>query len=359
MVSSKPKFYLLGALFCLLAALLLASSPVNADTPTTSGDSEDVIVDESEVGDGDVESVGMEDDGLLHVRARYPVLDQGDRGTDVKALQYLLRYRGFDPGSIDGVFGSGTRSKVIAFQNSRNLSPDGVVGPNTWQALFVTVRDSSPISDAVRAVQMLLNEKRFAGLSVDGDFGPATLSAVKSFQNDVSLGADGVVGANTWLNLVWHYERPAIGSSTNLCSHAQYSEQWGTGSMVGSLQRAGQLFAGQSAGRIHVRDISLEHGGDIAGHASHELGLDVDLRPIRTDRNQCSYGTQWNYSTYDRAKTRELIRDLIDGGNVRLIFFNDPVLVSEFSKVQSYPNHDDHLHVRYCEPGHSNASYRC
>lgn len=66
-----------------------------------------------------------------------PVLRIGSSGASVRELQTLLRNAGFDPGPIDGIFGSRTQSAVIAFQRSRGLTPDGVVGAATWTALGV------------------------------------------------------------------------------------------------------------------------------------------------------------------------------------------------------------------------------
>lgn len=69
------------------------------------------------------------------------VLRQGSRGQDVVTLQYLLnvisQYNTDVPAPAqDGIFGSGTRQSVIAFQRSAGLSPDGIVGAQTWQALY-------------------------------------------------------------------------------------------------------------------------------------------------------------------------------------------------------------------------------
>ena len=42
---------------------------------------------------------------------------------------------GFRTGGLDGVFGSQTRNAVIAYQRSRGLTADGIVGCNTWLSL--------------------------------------------------------------------------------------------------------------------------------------------------------------------------------------------------------------------------------
>ncbi|ADY57486.1 Peptidoglycan-binding domain 1 protein [Syntrophobotulus glycolicus DSM 8271] len=64
-----------------------------------------------------------------------PTLRRGSRGSSVRTLQTRLNNQGFNPGPIDGIFGSRTQAAVIAFQNSRCLSPDGIVGRKTWAAL--------------------------------------------------------------------------------------------------------------------------------------------------------------------------------------------------------------------------------
>lgn len=72
----------------------------------------------------------------------------------------------------------------------------------------VTVKKANPYSvparnvkkgqtgNAVRWVQWELNESG-ARLTVDGDFGPKTLAAVRAFQKSKKLAVDGIVGAKT------------------------------------------------------------------------------------------------------------------------------------------------------------------
>lgn len=69
------------------------------------------------------------------------VLQQGSRGQDVVTLQYLLNvvsqfYPQVPAPTQDGIFGSGTRQSVIAFQQAAGLTADGIVGPLTWQSLY-------------------------------------------------------------------------------------------------------------------------------------------------------------------------------------------------------------------------------
>ncbi len=63
------------------------------------------------------------------------VLRQGSRGSDVKEVQRRLKQWGYYTGSVDGVFGTGTRSAVISFQKKNGLTADGVVGKATYKAL--------------------------------------------------------------------------------------------------------------------------------------------------------------------------------------------------------------------------------
>ena len=66
------------------------------------------------------------------------ILKQGSSGGEVKEVQRRLKLWGYYNGSVDGVFGAGTRKAVIAFQKKNGLTADGVVGKSTYKALGMT-----------------------------------------------------------------------------------------------------------------------------------------------------------------------------------------------------------------------------
>lgn len=292
--------------------------------------------------------------------AFYPTQRSGNRGVDVLAIQYLLQHHG-QPVSADGVFGPGTDTAVRAFQSARGLGADGIVGPQTWGALGVTLRSGST-GQAVRALQVQLNKKRRLTLAVNGTFDTPTRDAVIAFQTHAGIGADGIAGPITWTNLAWHYAYPDL---TNFCDQNPdgngTAANWATGAGIGQIEAAAAQFATLGRGQLPYGDAGFEHGGAIPGHSSHRMGLDIDVWPIRTDSGQCTAGRiTWQSSTYDRAATRTLINMIraTAPGHVRFIFFNDPVLISE-GLTTAETNHDNHLHVRFCERVHPSSTYTC
>ncbi|MGA7936048.1 MAG: peptidoglycan-binding domain-containing protein [Kovacikia sp.] len=72
--------------------------------------------------------------GHRHTGSYIGGLALGSEGPGVAAVQQRLTNIGF-PVRVDGVFGYETDDAVRAFQASNGLTPDGVVGPATAQAL--------------------------------------------------------------------------------------------------------------------------------------------------------------------------------------------------------------------------------
>lgn len=65
-----------------------------------------------------------------------PVIRKQSKGTYVKVAQLLLNEKGYNCGTVDGVFGNKTENAAIAFQKKKGLNPDGIIGAKTWPVLF-------------------------------------------------------------------------------------------------------------------------------------------------------------------------------------------------------------------------------
>jgi hypothetical protein len=64
-----------------------------------------------------------------------PTLRRGDEGEAVVVLQTILRNKAGGGIVVDGRFGPNTERKVRLLQKFFKLTPDGVVGPKTWDVL--------------------------------------------------------------------------------------------------------------------------------------------------------------------------------------------------------------------------------
>jgi peptidoglycan hydrolase-like protein with peptidoglycan-binding domain len=125
----------------------------------------------------------------------------GTTSVVVATLQYLLRHHGADV-EADAEFGPQTEAAVRDFQRTRGLPVDGVVGRQTWLALFVTVKRGDR-GEAVSAVQhRLASDDFYQDGEIDGVFDARVEAAVRDFQRANDLPEDGIVGQGTWVALV-------------------------------------------------------------------------------------------------------------------------------------------------------------
>lgn len=118
------------------------------------------------------------------------LLKKNSTGKEVKIVQYLIGYT-----SKLGTFTSTLESKIITFQKEQGLTPDGIVGNDTYYALGAAapiLKKKKGKTNPNRAWQT------FLGIEVDGVFGEDTLAKTKEFQKEKGLEADGEVGPKTW-----------------------------------------------------------------------------------------------------------------------------------------------------------------
>jgi N-acetyl-anhydromuramyl-L-alanine amidase AmpD len=105
-------------------------------------------------------------------------------------------------------------------------------GPDLDFTSYPTLRSGST-GPQVAALQYLLTRNGHDAGAADGDFGPLTEAAVRSFQTARGLSVDGVAGQRSWTALLSAGTRPALG-------------QGSTGESVSRLQRALTAALGRS-----------------------------------------------------------------------------------------------------------------
>lgn len=144
----------------------------------------------------------------------------GDKGDDVRALQLLLNYV-----PTDGDFTEAFEAYVKVFQESHQLTVDGVIGEATKQVILSALPTVSTSRNRksiyAKVVQLLV------GCDADGIFGIKTKTAVTAFQTANSLTPDGIVGKNTWRVLLGAAEE-VISSGENIQppNFKQYDKRW-------------------------------------------------------------------------------------------------------------------------------------
>jgi peptidoglycan hydrolase-like protein with peptidoglycan-binding domain len=133
----------------------------------------------------------------------------GDKGDEVADVQRRLAALGYDLGApqADGRFGLRTQEAVKRFQADRRLSLTGTVDESTWRRMVddtyqlgaraLYLRSPFFHGGDVRQLQLWLNAIGFRAEPVDGIFGPSTEKAVREFQDNSGLIADGIVGHST------------------------------------------------------------------------------------------------------------------------------------------------------------------
>ena len=101
------------------------------------------------------------------------VLQNGSRGPLVSFLQLTLKSLNLYDGTIDGIFGINTANAVKNFQTNNNITSDGIVGNNTWNALLphTQVPTTIPYTYNILTLNLksLLNKYNFITAGSIGD----------------------------------------------------------------------------------------------------------------------------------------------------------------------------------------------
>ena len=84
----------------------------------------------------------------------------GSRGEEVRQIQKKLKNLGFYNGAVDGVYGTGTKNAVTAFQKSCGITADGIAGPTTLLYLGLSSSSGYNSSDVWLLAKLIAAEAR-------------------------------------------------------------------------------------------------------------------------------------------------------------------------------------------------------
>ncbi len=115
----------------------------------------------------------------------------------LKAIQTELDALGFDPGPADGLRGTRTTQAVRAFQQQLNAEGSGQINANLLRQLRQTRAQQQQRNEPadIRSLQASLTVLGFQPGGVDGQLGPTTRAAIRAFQQQHGLAADGQANA--------------------------------------------------------------------------------------------------------------------------------------------------------------------
>ena len=180
----------------------------------------DAIYSQNAIKAGQSVSSGTTNSGSGSGSGTYSILREGDSGEAVRQLQQALKNLGYYSGTVDGNYGSGTVDAVKLFQQMNGLRVDGKAGEATQRALYGTsakVNDTTlrvgDEGDAVTNLQYALYELGYYDGQINGIYSSLVSEAVKAFQSNNGLKADGVAGKDT-LQKLYSSSAKAAGASS-------------------------------------------------------------------------------------------------------------------------------------------------
>ena len=187
------------------------------------------------------------------------VIALGARGWDVSELQFLMAWRGFPSGPMDGGFGQRTRAALLRYQAWAGLTPDGAAGPATLISLERPPA-RSPLS-MLAPVQGVLGDRfgpRANWFHSGVDFKAAAGTAVHAARAGRVAFAAWSSGGYGWLIVVDH------GSGvTSWYAHLSRLEvaagqQVAAGSLIGRVGASGHATGPHLHFEVRVRDAAID-----------------------------------------------------------------------------------------------------
>lgn len=161
------------------------------------------------------------EDKKIDEKTYYKTLRPGDKGDEVRKLQYYLKQKNCYKGNVDGIYSVATKNAVKAFQAKNGITVDGIAGYKTQTLLFngkvpidktISEDESIKVHSAnsmyygcsgqrVKCLQKALKAAGCYSGKLDGFYGQLTKEAVMKYQRKKGLAVDGIAGTKTIASL--------------------------------------------------------------------------------------------------------------------------------------------------------------
>lgn len=155
---------------------------------------------------------------------------------------------------------------------------------------------------------------------------------------------------------------------------------WSTRSLINMITGAAASVVSHhpNGGRLGIGDASRESGGYASGHASHQNGLDVDLRYYAVNQREMNPDATSGFdeqfvqsgkltSNFDLVRNWALVKSMVSTGMVSRMFVDpaikaamcvfkgSPEATEALRRLRPYANHANHIHVRIRCPANSGS----
>ena len=240
--------------------------------------------------------------GFLHISSKVADPDK-----------YIAENQTFDAGFV---------AHVLAWQGNHGLTPDGIIGPNTWTAIAKDAPTCSTSKNKKSGPTMALQILLDSNLVCDAVYGARTKAAVSTYQDSVGLKSDGVCGPKTWQALIVGKDvkpepTPTPGKFTQPVDYKQGAKPWGPW-MYSNHNDPKQTMANSGCGPTAMADVVA---------TLKDKNIDpYDLAMLAVEWGDRSYnaGTNWSFFPHIadyfkfvkmvKSKNLEALKACLDAG---------------------------------------------
>ncbi len=257
--------------------------------------------------------VGRQTINLLYSEEIKPnFLTYGEKNEVVLSSQNRLKALGYLTTVPDGNYGKDTVTAVKQFQSRNDLVVDGYLGPSTRTILKSDgARPNGLVlgeeGDGVKRVQELLIQYGYlSSANATGYFGEVTEKAVKTFQSNNKLTADGSVGIQT-LSILTGDKITKAKTGTN---PAAGKETGGSKSGVGALSGSVQALIDVAASKVGSKYVWGSKGPnsfDCSGFVYWSLNQIGVRQSYLTSSGWRNVGKFKKISNYDEIKPGDIV----------------------------------------------------